>query len=213
MPLKLTNPAWCVHVNPIFEDWNYLWGDWWVPWCFSDACLKGGRQTGCVVGDKSPSGCEEPCSCGGKCRCHLPGAVVYRWFLKQFLVFQMNLWSELWYCEARQECLLGFQELSVKVDERPWTNHCSWHTSGRKKVCCSFLLNMLVFKDQQRESVICTVSPKTLVPLWIQTGRCVGVWGLPVRKSYIHQQMALHRPRFLSFNTNLDCTLVLKSEL
>lgn len=49
-----------------------------MPGCFSDACLKGGRQTGCVLGDKSPLGCEEPCSCGGKCRCQLSVAVANR---------------------------------------------------------------------------------------------------------------------------------------
>lgn len=38
---------------------SYPLGNWYVPPCFSDACLKGARQTGCVLGDKSHLGHEE----------------------------------------------------------------------------------------------------------------------------------------------------------
>lgn len=41
-----------------------------------DACLKGARQTGCVLGDKSHLGCEEPSFFSGRYRCVLPMAVV-----------------------------------------------------------------------------------------------------------------------------------------
>lgn len=155
---------------------SYPWGDRCASPCFSDACLKGARQTGCVLGDKSHWGCVEPSFFSS--RCALPVAALNQCFLKQVVQYFFMVPSCFF---TKLDMDASCNSWSVNVNGRPGGLTILLETPQKKtSLLFLFFFIMLVFKDQKREAVICM--PKkfqkftiSTVALLMLTWKCVGL--------------------------------------